>query len=88
MARESALLGVPCIYTGGRKMYANNNFLSWEGIYKIEDEAEIFRKIDQLLDEKEKNRWLLKIKKIIDTQLVNTALVIVDSVIKEVNISK
>ena len=88
MARESALLGVPCIYTGGRMMYANNNFLSWGGIYKIEDETNIFKKIDELLNEKEKKKWSLKIKEIIDTQLVNTATIIVDSVLLEVDVNK
>lgn len=88
MARESALLGVPCIYTGGREMYANNPFLSWGGIYKIEEEKDIFKKIDELLNEKEKKKWLLKIKGIIDTQLVNTANIIVDSVLLEINVNK
>lgn len=88
MARESALLGVPCIYTGGREMYANNPFLSWEGIYKIEEETEIFRKIDQLSNENEKKKWQLKIKKIIDTQLINTVNIIVDFVLFEVGVSK
>ena len=57
MARESALLGVPTIYTGGRIMKINQPLIKWEGIYKIESFNEIRDKIELLLNNNYKTRF-------------------------------
>lgn len=72
MARESALLGVPCIYTGGRAMAVNNPFISWGGIYKLERKEEILSQINLLLDEKAKSEWSVKIQRIIESEMEDT----------------
>jgi predicted glycosyltransferase len=82
MARESALLGVPCVYTGGRHMKVNEPFIAWGGIFKIEKEEEIIKKIDELLNPEAKQEWALKIKRKIKDELVNTNRVINGSLLK------
>jgi uncharacterized protein len=71
MARESALLGVPCIYTGGRNMYVNNPFLKWGGIIKLEDKEQILKKVDYLLNNNFERGWKKEINKIIRSKLIN-----------------
>ena len=83
MARESALLGVPCIYTGGRDMYVNHPFLEWEGIYKVEDEKKVIELMDQLSDSKQKQAWSRKINEIIKKDLKSTTGIIIDSLINK-----
>jgi predicted glycosyltransferase len=48
MARESSLLGVPCIYTGGRMMSVNNEFIQMGIMLKSETMVEIKKKIEEL----------------------------------------
>jgi len=85
MARESALLGVPCIFTGGRKMYVNKPFLHWKGIVKIEKQKDIINTIDQYLNKKTKQKWALKIKNIINKELIDTSQVIIKSLKNKIN---
>ena len=80
MARESALLGVPTIYTGGRNMKVNQPLIDWGGIYKIESFNEICDKIELLLDKNYKNKWLLFIDNKIRNDLIDTTEIIVKSI--------
>ena len=82
MARESALLGVPAIFIGGRDMLANKPFIAWGGLKKIENETNIFKTIDAFLDKKQKELWSKKISDIISKQLVNTSEIIETSLLK------
>jgi hypothetical protein len=50
MAREACLLGLPCIYTGGREMNANRFLIDLQIMLKSEDIKEIFANIDRMLD--------------------------------------
>jgi len=81
MARESALLGVQCIYTGGRYMAVNKPLIFWKGIYKIENEKKIIAEIDKLFDKKVKHTWSLRIKKKINEGLADTTQIITNQII-------
>ncbi len=83
MAREAALLGVPCIYTGGRKMKVNEPFLEWGGIYKLEQESDILKKINLLWQKKAKAEWSEKIDQIIKGRLTDTTEIILQALKKE-----
>lgn len=48
MARESCLLGVPCIYTGDREMEVNKELIELEIMFKQSSIESIFKKIDFL----------------------------------------
>lgn len=48
MAREACLLGVPCIYTGGRQMFANKFFVENRFMYQVNETNQLFTKIDEL----------------------------------------
>jgi uncharacterized protein len=50
MARESSLMGVPCIYTGGRSMSVNDVLIDMGVMFKIDDLGAIKRQIDKLCD--------------------------------------
>ena len=86
MARESALLGVPSIYTGGRTMYVNNPFLEWKGVYKLERQEDIINTANKLLNKKIKQTWSKKITKIIKKNLADTTQVILDSLNKNLGV--
>ena len=79
MARESALLGVPTIYTGGRNMKVNHPLIKWGGIYKIESFNEIKDMIELLLNKNYKKKWFLFIDNKIRNDLLDTTEIIVKS---------
>ena len=80
MARESALLGVPCIYTGGREMLVNKPFIDWGGVFKIEEGKMVKAKIEKLLSGECKQQWKNKINGIIKERLINPTDLIVEVV--------
>jgi predicted glycosyltransferase len=53
MARESSLMGVPCIYTGGRSMSVNDVLIEMGMMYKIDELEDIKSQIDKLADNKD-----------------------------------
>ncbi len=87
MAREAALLGVPCIYTGGRRMKINEPFLEWGGIYKLEQESDILKKINILWQKKAKEEWSEKIDWIIKERLADTTRIILQALKKELSVN-
>ena len=80
MARESALLGVPAIYTGGRNMKVNQPLIDWGGVYKIESFNEIRDKIELLLNKNYKKKWFLFIDNKIRNDLLDTTEIIIKSI--------
>ncbi len=48
VARESSLLGTPAIYTGGRAMAVNDEFIDIGILSKLENLSDIFNRIDML----------------------------------------
>lgn len=80
MARESALLGVPAIYTGGRNMKVNHPLINWGGIYKIESFNEIRNKMELLFNNNYKKKWSLFIDNKIRNELVDTTEIIIKSI--------
>jgi predicted glycosyltransferase len=48
MARESSLMGVPCIYTGGRSMSVNDVLIQKGIMFKMDKEMDIKKQIDKL----------------------------------------
>ncbi len=53
MAREAGLMGVPCIYTGGRSMSVNEALIQKGIMFKLDTPDEILNRIDLLfLNEK------------------------------------
>jgi uncharacterized protein len=80
MAREACLMGVPCIYTGGRNMLANSQFINLGVMFKIEDIREIFNKIDILLDPDYSDRIKFQMNDLINTSYDDTNKVILDQV--------
>lgn len=50
VARESCLLGSPCIYTGGRVMLANRIFIDMGLMIKAEREEEVFNSMDKMIE--------------------------------------
>jgi predicted glycosyltransferase len=50
MARESCLLGNPCIYTGGRIMSANKKLIDIGVMVKTDEIALVFKTIDEMMD--------------------------------------
>lgn len=83
MARESALLGVPSIYTGGRTMMVNKPLIKWGGIKKAEKFEEIKEIITFLCENDYKNKWSSLINQIIRDSLINTTKMIVNRIIKD-----
>ena len=69
MARESCLLGVPCIYIGGREMAVNNELINMGAMFFETDVDNIVKRmkhiigssikeqIDQKINDKIKNEW-------------------------------
>jgi predicted glycosyltransferase len=55
MARESCILGVPNIYTGGRDMKANKEFIKIGGINKCDSVNDIINSIDKVIKGKSNN---------------------------------
>jgi len=49
MAREACVLGKACIYTGGRMMLANDQFIRMGAMFKEEDPGKIRELMDKLL---------------------------------------
>jgi uncharacterized protein len=52
MARESSLMGVPCIYTGGRSMSVNDVLIDMGMMFKIDDLEVIKNQINILSDDR------------------------------------
>jgi len=82
MAREACLMGVPCIYTGGREMLANTQFTNLDVMYKIEDISEIHSKIDFLLDPANTDRIRNQMNELVTTRFDDTNKVILEQVYK------
>lgn len=85
MARESALLGVPCIYTGGRDMYVNNPFIRWGGIIKAERTDWIIKEIEKLSKGDYKRWWSKEIKERYKDELEYTTDSIMAAIESKIN---
>lgn len=78
MARESCLVGTPAIYTGGRDMAVNNELIKRSCMFKVEDEKEIKKTIDYIIENNIKEEVQNKINQAIRTEWVDTTEVIID----------
>lgn len=67
MARESCLLGTPTIYTGGRDMRANREFIQLKAMHKVETLEGILNTIDFILGAHDK----IQIEKLIENKIRN-----------------
>ncbi len=86
MAREMALLGVPCIYVGGRDMCINNQLILEGGIKKIEALSQVTTLVDQWIECDPKTEWANSRRKLIADHCVNTTDIIVSAVEKTCHI--
>ena len=82
MAREMALLGVPCIYTGGRDMRINRPLISMGGVHKIEKISGIINMVDILLGSSASNLWCEDLATRLNDDLKNTTTIIIDEIEK------
>lgn len=78
VARESALLGTPTIYTGDRIMAANNFLINKKFITKIKNIEQFNKEIKSINDKTKKNNRT-KIKSLIKKSFENTSDVIINN---------
>lgn len=78
IARESCLVGIPSIYTGGRDMAINNELIRRSCMFKVEDEKSIKNMINYILKNDIKKEVEAKIKYAIKEEWVDTTQVILD----------
>ena len=76
MARESCLLGTPCIYTGGRDMAMNDALINMGCLFKDDDIGNILKRIDYLSDGNIKQRVGKEINQQIKNEWQNTTEII------------
>lgn len=86
VARESCLLGVPCIYTGGREMRINQEFIRIGIMVKLENENSIISTIDTMANLKYKRKYQEIIKSNIESKWDNITDIIYD-IINSYNIA-
>ena len=80
MARESCLLGTPCIYTGGRGMLVNKELLEIGAMFKEDNIEEIIGRIDYILENNLKDRIEKLIKYKIENEWEDTTEVILKQI--------
>ena len=78
MARESCLVGTPAIYTGGRDMAINSEFIKRSCMFKVDGEKRIKATIKYFIEEDIKKEVEAKINKAIKEEWVDTTQVILD----------
>ena len=76
MARESCLLGTPCIYTGGRDMAMNDALINMRCLFKDDDIGTILKRIDYLSDGNIKQRVEKEINQQIENEWQDTTEII------------
>lgn len=80
MARESCLLGVPCIYIGGREMVVNNELINMEAMFFESDVDSIVKRMKYLKNSTMKEHVEQKINDKIKNEWENTTEVILNHV--------
>jgi Uncharacterized protein conserved in archaea len=78
LARGSCLVGTPVIYTGGRDMAINNEFIKRSCMFKVEAEAIIEEIIDYIISNNIKKAVEAQIKYAIEHEWADTTQVILD----------
>ena len=81
MARESCLLGTPCIYTGGRDMIMNEELIKIGCLFKEDSLNNILKRIDYLLKDDIKKRTEQLIEEKIKSEWDDTT----DIILKHIN---
>ncbi len=82
MAREACLLGKACIYTGGRTMLANSQFIELGAMFKAESLQQIFPIIDKL----EESDYISSVKenmeKLVSTEFEDTNNILLSQILR------
>jgi len=81
MARESSLMGVPCIYTGGRSMSVNDVLIQKGIMFKLDNEKEIKKQIDKLCDLENGQELREKMSKFVNTNYDDLNKIFVDQIL-------
>ena len=82
MARESCLLGIPCIYTGGRNMNVNKELINIGVMFKEDSTKNIINRIDFLSNNKINDNIRKTIEKKIIHEWDNTTEIILQYINK------
>ncbi|MDV3104093.1 DUF354 domain-containing protein [Thermococcus waiotapuensis] len=84
MARESCLLGTPCIYTGGRKMSVNRELEKMGCLISVSpfNKGQILQKIREVIENDLKKETQRMIKNTIKTKWDDTTKVIIDNILE------
>jgi len=81
MAREACLLGTPSIYTGGRKMAVNAEFLERGFMYHCDSMAEVIGTIDTIYRDDVKERMREELRELIATSWCDVTELIVEALL-------
>jgi predicted glycosyltransferase len=82
MAREACVLGKTCIYTGGRTMLANSQFIDLGAMIKAETLDEVFPIIDKLDTTSYTNKVKENMKKLVSTEFEDTNTVLISQILR------
>lgn len=84
MARESCLVGTPTIYTGGRDMYANDELIRKDCMFKVEDIEKVPITINYILENDLKKEVEKTIRRGIKYDWDDTTEVIVENLVNSI----